>query len=161
MHHTTVYLLQPDALLHFVHITSHQPSIQPLTLTMITINIFTINMTTVSSSTSWYHWCSLPLLQCALFIYTIDDCWLLTVRHSAVGMQVSGWLSLPSLLSPSPYSKPGDIKVKAAVNISWLRFTKISSHQQLRVFPHELTESNISLQRYDNSMEPVLWCNDI
>ena len=47
MHHTTVYLLQPDALLHFVHITSHQPSNQPLTLTMITINIFTINMTTV------------------------------------------------------------------------------------------------------------------
>ena len=162
MHHTTVYLLQPDALLHFVHITSHQPSNQPLTLTMITINIFTINMTTVSSSTSWYHWSDVLCHYCNVHCSsTIDDCWLLTVRHSAVGMQVSGWLSWPSLLSPSPCSKPGYIKVKAAVNISWLRFTKISSHQQLRVFPHELTERNISLQRYDNSMEPVLWCNDI
>ena len=164
MHHTTVYLLQPDALLHFVHITSHQPSNQPLTLT-ITINIFTINMTTVSSWHNWTLMCSPsppPHRHCTVQCSSIiDDCWMLTVHHSAVDMQVSGWLSLPSLLSPSPYSKPGDIKVKAAVNISWLRFTKISSHQQLRVFPHELTESNISLQRYDNSMEPVLWCNDI
>ena len=52
MHHTTVYLLQPDALLHFVHITSHQPSNRPLTLTVINISISTVNMTTVSSSTS-------------------------------------------------------------------------------------------------------------
>ena len=96
MHHTTVYLLQPDALLHFVHITSHQPSNRPLTLTMFTISISTVNMTTVSSSTTWYHWtlCVHQLrhhTECAvraLFFYILTamivDCSPFCSRHASV-----------------------------------------------------------------------------